>query len=158
MVGVAALGLMLAAVVGSLLAPGGGVDDAVRCVAANIITNQLNQIYVSYSLTNAGKKAVTLVTIATEMNTNGAWIRFQAPGGVHVVLKPGESTNACAWIPLGGQKWRAQLAWFADPPRFQRLGFRLRETAGAIVPRLRPSGQDWINLIGHTNYLPEVPR
>jgi len=153
--GVAAFGLLLAAFAGFLLAPEWGRDETVRMHAPTILTNQFNQIYASFSVTNTGDNGITIATIATQLKTNGQWSLFTPRYNLIIALQPGQSTNISGWITHDDQKWRIELVWYGQPSRLQKQRNRLKVRAGKVIPSLKPDSQAWQNYISHTNYSPE---
>jgi len=153
--GVAALGVLLAVVVGFLLFPEGDRDETIRMHAPTILTNQFNQIYASFSVTNTGDSGITIATLATQLKTNGQWSLFTPRYNVIWVLQPGQSTNIPAWIAHDNQKWRIELVWYGQPSRLQKQRNRLKIRVGKVIPSLKPDSQAWQNYIIHTNYSPE---
>jgi len=157
--GVAALGVLLAVLVGFLLASAGGRDDSVRIDFAGVFTNEvIKSVMATFSVTNAGENVVQLETLVSQIKSNGQWSYFDEAKGNNLQFPPDQSTNLSMVVPHDGRVWRARAIWFTEPTRFQRWRFKLRVKATSIFAGSKPAPFLWLEWNRHTNHSPEFPR
>ena len=165
LLGVAALGFLLAALVGFLLAPDGGRDNSVRVQLSYVFTNEQNQVEVYFCVTNIGTKAIRVEALSVENRSVHRIVNAPpiGPGqSYHFVVEVDSSIskNGLGSIQFRRQDQRCRVIvyWHNVPTRFQTWIAKLRTKASSIHPTLKRDQQALWSSLRHTNYSADIPR
>jgi hypothetical protein len=120
MLGVAAIGLVMAVLVRFLLAPGSGKVPLVPVSFQKYETNAPDQVVAWFSVTNAGKKTIIWMIVESETQLKGQWTMYHQNFNPAPFLKPGGFTNISVRVPHDNLVWRMKVEWMDELTGLQK--------------------------------------
>ena len=153
----AALGLVLAAFAGFLLFSGRSTRPPVQVHLANLRTNEWHRVIATLSVTNEGNKRIALLSVASEIQSNGQWTQFNQTTLSPLPIRPGRFVNFSVSVPQDGRVWRGRGVWNYPPSDSAWRNSRLLQKAGALFrgTKLAPYVSPGIHYL--TNYTSWFP-
>src|SRR5437867_680731 len=127
LLGVSALGLIMAGFVGLFLAPDGGRDRSVRIYLESIETNATGEAFAWFSVTNTGKRGVMIRELASESKSKGLWQPRDQTRLTTVyayALGPCLCRGISVRIEHDSLTWRGRVVWYRDATKFELWRYR----------------------------------
>jgi hypothetical protein len=158
LLGVAAFGLLVAALMGVLLVPDGGRDNLVQISLQNLTTNEERAVEAHFSISNRTDQVIDVVTYAPQFKSNGNWSPIDGNTGIHAELGMGKIAKVIYPLPRAGSSMRLPVLCMLAPTRMQIWRARLRQEINERMHGRSPPRVISIHIVEHTNYSAEFSR
>jgi hypothetical protein len=153
-----ACSVVIATFVGFLLFSGGRRRHPVQVHLAGLFTNEWNCVIATLSVTNEGNKRIALLSVASEIQSNGQWTQFNQTTLSPLPIRPGRFVNFSVSVPQDGRVWRGRGVWYYPPSDSAWRNSRLLQKAGALFRGTKLAPYVSLGIHYQTNYTSELDR